>query len=335
MSTAPTRESSSAVVLEAIKNHTQSGNPSSFLAMNTGNSLFTVPGADGVVVYRQAGRHLVQFGGPFADADNYEPLLTAFQEHARERELRLVAVQLQRADAEIYARMGWTVNQIGASWAVGLPDFTLRGTRFMQLRNKISRAFRNGLQVREADAGDLEGALAEIDAGWLADKGEHVRPLEFLVGQTGGPAQRHRRLFTGTIDGKPVGYISYSPVYGDQAGWMHDLSRRLPDGSPGVMEAINSTAIEVFRAEGAAWLHFGFTPFTGLDAAHELPGHSPAFAWLMRFLWEHGEDLYPARTQLAYKEKWGPDLMLPEYVAFCGQASAVSFAHIFRACNAF
>ncbi|MGX1544233.1 bifunctional lysylphosphatidylglycerol flippase/synthetase MprF [Streptomyces adustus] len=335
MSTAPTRESSSAVVLEAITKHTQAGNPSSFLAMNTGNELFTVPDADGVVVYRQAGRHLVQFGGPFAGPGSYERLLTAFQDHAQERELRLVAVQLQRADAEIYARLGWTVNQIGASWAVGLPDFTLRGTRFMQLRNKISRAFRNGLQVREADAQDVRDALAVIDTAWLADKGEHVRPLEFLVGQTGGSAQRHRRLFVGSIDGTPVGYISYSPAYGPQAGWMHDLSRRLPGNSPGLMEAINSTAIEAFRAEGAQWLHFGFTPFTGLDAANELPGHSPAFTWLMHFLWEHGEDLYPARTQLAYKEKWGPDLTLPEYVAFRGQASPVSFAHVFRACNAF
>ncbi|WP_331734506.1 DUF2156 domain-containing protein [Streptomyces sp. NBC_00887] len=335
MTTAATREASSDVILEAIRKHTQAGNPSSFLAMNTGNELFTLPDTDGIVVYRRAARHLVQFGGPFAAPDSCERLLTAFDRYAREQELRVVAVQLQRADAEIYARMGWTVNQMGASWAVGLADFTLRGTRFMQLRNKISRAFRNGLQVRETDIGDVREALAAIDAGWLADKGEHARPLEFLVGQTGGAAQRHRRLFVGTIDGAPVGYISYSPVLGARAGWMHDLSRRLPGGSPGVMEAINSTAIEVFRAEGVPWLHFGFTPFTGLDPAHELPCHSPAFAWLMSFLWEHGEDLYPARTQLAYKEKWGPDVMLPEYVAFRGQASPVSFAHIFRACNAF
>lgn len=322
-------------ILDAIRTHTASENPSSFLTLNSGNSVFTVPGADGVVVYRRTGRWAVQFGGPFAAEEDYDTLLDAFRRHAREEGLGVVGVQLQRADAERYARRGFTVNQVGTSWAVNLAEFTLRGTKFMQLRNKISRAHRNGLTIREADAADVREAIAAIDAAWLGSKGG-AQQLEFLVGQIGGPAQAHRRLFVGTIDGAPVAYISYSPVYGSRAGWMHDLSRRIPEGSPGLMEAINAHAVEVFRAEGVAWLHFGFTPFTGLDASHELDGHSPAFQWLMHALWAEGAALYPAQTQLSYKQKWAPDLSIPEYVAIDGpQASLPGFAHIFRACNAF
>ncbi|MDH6110611.1 lysylphosphatidylglycerol synthetase-like protein (DUF2156 family) [Kitasatospora sp. MAP12-15] len=322
-------------VLAAIRNHTASENPSSFLALNSGNSVFTVPGTEGVIVYRRTGRHLVQFGGPFASPEASDSLLDHFVTFAREEQLQLVAVQLQRADAERYARHDFTVNQLGASWAVHLPEFTLKGSRFMQLRNKISRAFRNGLQVAEVPADQVEEALSVIDGAWLGSKGDHARQLEFLVGQIGGPAQEHRRLFVGTIDGQPVSYISYSPVYGSRAGWMHDLSRRIPGGSPGLMEAINSTAIDVFRSEGVEWLHFGFTPFTGLSQEAELPGYSLSFQWLMHFLWAEGEAVYPAQTQLAYKDKWAPDTLLPEYVAFDGPASLASFAHIFRACNAF
>lgn len=322
-------------VLDAIRTHTSSENPSAFLALNSGNEIFTLPGADGVVVHRRTGRFTVQFGGPFAAPGDYDRLLDAFRRHVRDEGRTLVGVQLQRADAERYARRGFTVNQVGASWAVSLAGFTLRGTRFMQLRNKISRARRNGLVVQEVPAEDVQDAIAAIDRAWLGSKGG-ARPLEFLVGQIGGPAQEHRRLFTGSIAGEPVAYISYSPVYGSRAGWMHDLSRRVPDGSPGLMEAINATAVEVFRAEGAEWLHFGFTPFTGLDAAHEVEGHSPAFRWLMHALWAEGAALYPARTQLSYKQKWAPDLVVPEYVAFDGpQASLAAFAHVFRACNAF
>ncbi|MGW0501100.1 DUF2156 domain-containing protein [Streptomyces sp. NPDC003007] len=322
-------------VLEAIRTHTSSENPSAFLALNSGNDVFTLPGADGVVVYRRTGRFAVQFGGPFAAPDAYDPLLEAFRRHVRDEGRTLVGIQLQRADAEHYARRGFTVNQVGASWAVGLPDFTLRGTRFMQLRNKISRARRNGLVVQEVSADDWQDAITAIDRAWLGSKGG-AQQLEFLVGQIGGPAQAHRRLFTGTIDGSPVAYISYSPVYGGRAGWMHDLSRRVPDGSPGLMEAINATAVEVFRSEGVEWLHFGFTPFTGLDAGHEIDGHSPAFQWLMHALWAEGAALYPAQTQLSYKQKWAPDVVIPEYVAFDGpQASLASFAHVFRACKAF
>lgn len=322
-------------VLDAIRRHTASENPSAFLALNSGNSVFTVPGADGVVVYRRTGRYAVQFGGPFAAPEDYGTLLDAFRRRVRDEGLHLVGVQLQRADAERYADAGFTVNQVGASWAVSLAEFTLRGTRFMQLRNKISRARRNGLVVQEVPADDWREAITAIDEAWLGSKGG-ARPLEFLVGQIGGEAQSHRRLFTGTIDGTPVAYISYSPVHGSRAGWMHDLSRRVPDGSPGLMEAINAHAIEVFRAEGVPWLHFGFTPFTGLDARHELDGHSPAFQWLMHALWAQGAALYPAQTQLSYKQKWAPDVVIPEYVAFDGpQASLPAFAHVFRACNAF
>lgn len=323
------------VLLQTIRTHTQADNPSSFLALNRETSAFRTPDTDGVVVYRPAGRFLVQFGGPFASETSRAPLLRRFLDFARERDRTVVGVQLAPYDAELYVRESFTVNQVGASYAVDLSRFTLRGTRFMQLRNKISRSFRAGLHVEEVDLSQCREAIAGIDAAWLGTKGEHAKQLEFLVGQTGGPAQRHRRLFLGRIAGEPIGYISYSPVYGSRPGWMHDLSRRLPEGPPGVMEAINSTAIETFRDEGTPWLHFGFTPFTGLSEDNEQPGRSSAFQWFVHHLWEHGEAVYPARTQLAYKEKWAPHAVLPEYVAFHGDADLGAFAHIFRAAQAF
>lgn len=319
-------------VLDAVRTHTASENPSSFLALNSGNSTFTVPGADGVVVYRRTGRYAVQFGGPFAAGPDYDTLLDGFRSYVRDEGLSLVGVQLQRADAERYAARGCTVNQVGASWAVSLADFTLRGTKFMQLRNKISRAHRNGLQIQEVDATEWQDAIATIDEAWLGSKGG-AHQLEFLVGQIGGPVQAHRRLFLGTIDGAPVAYISYSPVYGSRAGWMHDLSRRIPEGSPGLMEAINAHAIEVFRAEGVAWLHFGFTPFTSLDDSLRLPTASGAAARIVRFLADHGESVYPAKSQLEYKMKWCPTAVLPEYFAFDGGISPRSLWSLVRATN--
>lgn len=321
-------------VLQATREYSWANNPSSFLAVSEGNSFFTVPGRRGVIVYRTSGRFLVQFGGPFAPRDDAGDLLAAFLEFAAAQDRAVVSVQLQRPDAEIYARHDFVVNQIGASWAVDLAGFTLAGSKFMQLRNKISRAFRAGLQVTEVQLDDWYDRMRALDSVWLPSKGAGARPLEFLVGQYGGPAQVHRRLFTGTIDGKLVGYISYSPVTGRQAGWMHDLSRREPSKVPGIMEAINRTAIDRFRDENVSWLHFGFTPFTGLDPALELPGHSPGFRRLMGLLWEHGEAVYPAQSQLAYKEKWNPRLMLPEYVAFPPRTGVSGLAHIFRASNA-
>ncbi|GAB3461941.1 bifunctional lysylphosphatidylglycerol flippase/synthetase MprF [Actinophytocola sediminis] len=307
-------------------------NPSAFLAVNDGNSRFTCPGVDGVVVYRESGRHLVQFGAPFGP--DPAALLARFVEFAAGRGRRVVAIQVQESDVDTYAAAGFTVNQVGASYAVDLAEFTVRGSRFVRLRNKISRARRCGVTVAEVPFAAMADQIAELDRTWLRGKGRHAKQLEFLVGQLGGALQARRRLFVATIDGELTGYISYSPAYGTRPGWLHDLSRRDPQGPPGVMEAINTTAMATFLAEGARWLHFGFTPFTGLDPAVEHASASRWFRWLTRQLADHGAAVYPAASQLAYKRKWAPHAVLPEYVAFSGRASLGGFVRVFVAANA-
>jgi lysylphosphatidylglycerol synthetase-like protein (DUF2156 family) len=321
-------------VRTAIEQYNYADNPSCFLAVNEGNSFFTHGDRPGVVAYRQAGRYLVQFGGPFAPESDRAELLSAFLRFAEDQDSSVVGIQLQSADVDLYRNNGFTVNQVGASYAVDLSEFSLKGTRFMRLRNKIQRCLRAGVTVFESTMEEWLDAMHEVDSVWLNSKGADVHQLEYLVGQYGGPMQKHRRLFVAVQDGTLVGYISYSPVYGSQAGWMHDLSRRRPGDLPGLMEAINKTAIDTFIAEGVRWLHFGFTPFTALSDELEPPGYSPAFNGLMKMLWEHGEEVYPAQTQLAYKNKWAPSLVIPEYVAFQGQASLPGFVHVFRAAGA-
>ncbi|WP_320775339.1 DUF2156 domain-containing protein [Streptomyces sp. CRN 30] len=316
-------------VLDALAAH--SDNPSSFLALNSGNEYFRDDRSDGACAYRTSGRYVLQFGGPFCAREHRARLLDAFVAHAGRR---LVAVQLQRADAELYAAHGFTVNQIGASYAVDLSRFTLRGSRFVRLRNKISRARRAGLEVVEIGHGDDCAELDGLDRVWLRDKGRHVKELRFLVGQRTGGMQCHRRLFAGRIDGTAVGYINYAPVYGSRPGWLHDLSRRRPDAPPGVMEALNATVMERLVAEGADWLHFGFTPFTGLDPREELPGASPLFTRFAHWLAAHGEAVYPAASQLEYKQKWAPHEVLPEYIAFLGRPRPGAVWRLLRATNA-
>jgi lysylphosphatidylglycerol synthetase-like protein (DUF2156 family) len=321
------------IALDAIQRYPDADNPSSFLAVSEGNSYLHLPDTPGVIVYRPAGRYLVQFGGPFAPAQARPALLRAFLDLAAEQGREIVAIQLQGADTAEYLAEGFTINQIGASYALRLNTFSLYGTAFMQLRNKIARALRSGMVISEVPFAPWQAAVAELDAGWLGTKGG-AKPLEFLVGQTGGPYQHLRRLFAGVHGSRLTGYISYSPVYGSRPGWMHDLSRRQPDSPPGVMEAINKAAIETFQAEGAQWLHFGFTPYSALSVERELPGYSPAFRWLMGDIWANGAHIYPAQTQYAYKEKWNQDVVLTEYIAFQCGASVPALVHVFRACNA-
>ena len=305
-------------------------NPSAYLALNEGNAYFCVPDIPGVVAYREAGRYWMQFGGPFAAAEDRGALLRAFLDRAARQRRKVVAVALQRADAELYAMNGFVVNQIGSTYAVDLTRFSLRGKRFVRLRNKVSRASRAGLQIVEVDAADWSANVQAIDAAWLHGKGRHVKQLEFLVGEIGGEAQRFRRMFAGVIAGKPVAYVSYVPAFGTRSGWLHDLSRRIPDAPPGVMEAINMHAIVTFQQEGADWLHFGFTPFVGLSAKAEVSSASGIVARIVRLLAEHGRVVYPADSQLDYKNKWCPDVVAPEYLGFHNTVSPAAIWKLLR-----
>ena len=101
-------------------------NPSAFLALNDETCHFTVDGVDGVIAYRLAGRRtIVQLGGVFADPDpspDQPLLLAAFLDFAHIRRRTVVAVQLMRKDAELYATYGFTVNLVGASVSAGTFD---------------------------------------------------------------------------------------------------------------------------------------------------------------------------------------------------------------------
>ena len=232
----------------------------------------------------------------------------------------MLAVQLLPDDVGPYVERGFVVNQLGADYARSLDGFALSGRKHVPLRNKLSRARRAGVVVEEVPATGTDAGLDALDARWLRSKGRLAKPLAFLVGERGGPAGALRRLFVArSADGEVLGYVSFAPAYGRHPGWLHDLSRRSPDAPPGVLELVVVTAVERFRAEGAAYLHFGFTPFTGLDPAHAVPGASPLADRAVRLLAERGSAVYPAADQLAYKLKWAPDLVQPEYVAFPGR----------------
>jgi lysylphosphatidylglycerol synthetase-like protein (DUF2156 family) len=276
--------------------------PSGFLALSPKNQRFSL-GQD-FAAYRDHGRHRFVLGGAPSPR-----LLDALVQATEAEGRRLVAVQVRQDDVELYRDAGFGVNQLGTSYSLSLEGFTLGGGARMKLRQKIKRARALGLRARELDGGELRRQMEElrrISAAWLREKGG--RELDFLVGELQPEA---RRVFVvEAAAGSWLGFITYVPAPG---GWLHDLTRRLPEAPPGAMELCNAAAIERFREEGARRLHFGLTPFV-VDE-REPPGGSRWLAWMIRALYRWGAAIYPARSQAAYKLKWAPDIVEREYVA--------------------
>jgi lysylphosphatidylglycerol synthetase-like protein (DUF2156 family) len=272
--------------------------PSEFLALSPKNVQFST--REGFVAYRDHGRHRFALGGVHADAP--DELLRQFVASTEHDGLRAVAVQVREAQVPLFRDAGFCVNQLGTSFSLKVQNFSLAGGARMKLRQKIKRARKLDLRVREIE-GNLE-RLARISQLWLGRR----RELDFLVGEL--RLERRRIFVVESPSDEWLGFITYVPAPG---GWLHDLTRRIPQAPPGVMELCNSFALEQFRREGARWLHFGFTPFVVDD--EEPPGGNRVLAWLIRKLYRWGAALYPAQSQLAYKLKWAPEIVEREYVA--------------------
>jgi lysylphosphatidylglycerol synthetase-like protein (DUF2156 family) len=291
--------------------------PSGYLALASRNRRFVAPGRAGLIAYREQGLHLIALGGVHAAPADRAALLDDFLAFARRRRRSVVAVQVRHDQADLFRGRGFTVNLLGASYGVRLPGFTYAGGLRMKVRQKIKQARAAGLRVFEvgrdwpAGAGTFE-QLREVSAAWLRAKGK--KELDFMVGELGEPGDPDRRIFVVTNGvWRVLGFITYVPAWGARPGYLHDLTRRRPDAPVGAMELCNAAAVERFAAEGAEYLHFGFTPFVA--EAEEGPGANPALAWVLRLLWRHGQAIYPAQSQVAYKRKWAPEYVEPEFIA--------------------
>ncbi|HKP92215.1 MAG TPA: DUF2156 domain-containing protein [Thermoleophilaceae bacterium] len=317
-------------VLELLAEH--GDHSSAFLTFNDGTEHYLDPAIDGFVAYRPAGgRHVVQLCGPVAAADDRPRLLESFKRWAKSEGRRITAVQLLREDGELYARSGFTVNQFGTSYGIELERFTLRGTRFMKLRNKLKRSKRLGVTVEELAPGERpEAPLAEVDRTWLKAKGRLAKELRFMVGERAGRGAAERRVFVARREGETIAYVTYSPVWGSRPGWLYDLTRRRPDSPPGTVELIFHTALERLQEEGVRWLHLGLTPYVGFSHDHEIPGYNRVAHTIMEQMGRRAGFLYPALTQLDFKLKWAPHVVEPEYIAWEGGVNPGALFQLMR-----
>jgi lysylphosphatidylglycerol synthetase-like protein (DUF2156 family) len=157
--------------------------PSGYLALSPRNQRFTNPAAHGFISYRVQGKHLVMFGGVHAPTEDRGALLDAFLAQADFRRREVIVVQMRASQLALFEQRGFTINQFGTSYGIDLRRFNLRGTAKMQLRNKINRARKLGLQIvevgREYPRNEQTFArLRAISAEWMLGKGKE---LDFMV----------------------------------------------------------------------------------------------------------------------------------------------------------
>lgn len=286
----------------------------------------------GVIAYRMSLGQAIVLGDPIAPPEKKVALLDAFIE-AYPRSLHM---QIHRDTADQLTRHGYRITPVGVENEIPLDTFTLRGRRKADLRHYRNRAVAGGIVVREeADTPELRAELEPVSDAWLPLKTGHGEELEFLARPYLLRSEPGVRIFTGRIDGAPVGFVIMDPMYraGRVIGYTVTILRHLPDSPEGTVDYINLEAMAQFATEGVPMLSLGVSPFHRLPelAAKEGTGALPVY-WVYRFLTGWGNWIYHFHGLSFHKSRYRAN-EIPVYTAVRGPFGLWPLFASARACK--
>ncbi len=267
--------------------------------------LFCPPGMDACVVYGLAGRTAVVLGDPIAAGPAKAEVLTAFLERSRELD-RVVAVY--QATASLRSALlgaGFYLFRVGQEAIIDLQAFDLSGSWRANLRHTISRAKRGDVQVHwfpsgltGPDADRLSAGLTAVDRVWRVHAGPR---LGFTIGKFEFDDIRSLPVSLATdADGRPVAFATFRPT-GPDGGWVLDLMRRTPGGTPGAVEWCIAEAALAFKAMGSPTLSLGLVPLDGLESRS-----GPLGERLLALAARLARPRYDVKGLAYFKEKFDP-----------------------------
>ena len=203
--------------------------------------------AGGLVVYGRAGRVAVALGDPISKVES--EAWAAFDRFIHSCTNRGVIPGVYQATPSAVTELRerrFRLVPVGREAIIDLATFDLAGSRRANLRHTVARAKRGGLRVAWHPAGlddlrleSLLPGLVALDTAWRTTAGP---PMGFTISQFGPGAVRPPAAVAIAVDpaDRPVAFATFART-GSDGGWVLDLMRRLPDDTPGALEACVAT----------------------------------------------------------------------------------------------
>ena len=266
-----------------------------------------------LVVAGQYGRLVIALGDPVGPPAEQAQAWANFVDVCRVRGEIPAAYQASPASLGALAALDLSPFRIGAEAIIELADFDLRGSKRANLRHTIARARRDGVTfhfyptgLSRTQEGELAPALSEIDRLWSAAAGPR---LGFTIGQFDPATLTHTAIaIARDSTGAVLAFATFSPT-GADGGWVLDLMRRAPGGTPGALEGALAEAAAGLRAAGATSLSLGLAPLAGLDDP-EASFEERSLAWVAARV----QRWYDVRGLAFFKGKFAPRWE-PRYLA--------------------
>jgi len=179
------------------------------------------------------------------------------------------------------------------------------------LRYQLQRARNKNVTVREwpAEKAKANEDLQRVLKEWLQTRG--LPPMHFLVEPQTLDCLDDRRLFIAERNGKPIGFVTMSPVP-TRAGWLTEQFVRGKEAPNGTIELMLDTAIRTVGREGARMVTMGIVPLS--PHGHQEDRNPGWLRWITAWMRAHGRRFYNFDGLDAFKSKFHPDYWEPIYV---------------------
>jgi phosphatidylglycerol lysyltransferase len=295
-------------------------NTTSYVLLEGAKNYFTSQRVDGFIAYQiRAGVAII--GGDPVCAVADAPILIADFVTALEGR-RVCAYQVTPLFLETFRQAGFGDVQIGNEAVFSLDRFTLAGGHMELVRAATNKARREGVTIIEHDpfapgAHLINAEMRGVSDEWLSNKSD--REMGFLLGGLGLERPSAKRYFIARSkagSGRMEGFIVCEPIYG-RRGYYLDVTRRRSDAVRGTMELLTTEIFRILRAEGYEMASMGLAPLANIDDP-DLKRH-PRFTRLMRFAYEHVDNMYDFKHLYRYKVKYHPHAWERRYLCFIGR----------------
>ena len=294
-------------------------NPISYLTLESDKHLFFGREVEGVVAYGIVGDTVVVLGDPVCAPEDFIVLLSEFRNFCEGVASGCIFISTTDRFIDKYQEFGYQVTKCGEEARFDLSTYAMAGTAAAKARQKVHRAQRLGVTVREyrpteRRERDVEAQITRVSHEWLAHKKSGV--LGFGVGSNDLDDPMDRRYFLAyDADGTLCAYNVFLP-YDGGVGWLVDVTRRLQTAPTGVTELLVSEGFKVFQAEGAKSASMGLAPLSNLL---DDEGNGSADEKMLNQFYERFNRFYGFKDLLTAKRKYGPSAWLPQYFVYTGK----------------
>lgn len=260
------------------------------------------------------GRSWIAMGAPVGAAEERMELLWRFRELADAHAARPGVYCIGDDLLPEMVELGFAVQKVGESAAVGLADFSLQGRRREVLRRNWRKAAEGGARFEVIAQGQVEpllGELGRVSDAWLARHAGGDKSFSM-----GGFEPRYVAEFPCAVVWVHGRIVAFATLWTtpDRSEFSMDLMRYEDSAPKNIMDFLFVELLQWGRAQGYRTFDFGVAPLAGLRGRPL----SPLLSRMGRLVFERGEDIYNFQGVRRYKDKFDP-VWRPRYLAGPGK----------------